>query len=356
MKTTRFRGKEVVVSQFRSFTRVWVGGLAVAVGFSLVRPAEAKTYTYTINQSQSQINLTAVGTALGGELTIAEQFPDSPTRYMGTLAVQYPGGVFPGGSISFPGGSAAAADVMRGSFNIPRAVSPGVGGGAGTAGANYGLTATADVNYPLPPIPYPDANNPIELGTLQSVQATVALRELVFDVDSASPMGLDATSHFDANGASVSLASGFADIKGALVLHQTNALTAIALYAVLQGLILAYPDYGLSVTLDLLHSNVSVGIGTRVDLSGIGSALSMPNDPNTLGLVAFNPVSQYSTLTLPIAIDLPDFGLPVSILDLNMHLDGKLVATATLPEPSTLAVFSLSALALVRRYRRRPGR
>lgn len=326
-------------------------GLIVVVGFAAV-PFEAKAYTYTINKSQSYLNLTASGSALGGALIVTEQFPDPPTPYFGTEAVTFPGGVFPGGSINFPGGSAATADVMRGGIlNLPRQVAPAVGGGAGTAPANYGLIFTAEANYVIPPIPYPDPNNPINVGKLTGFEVTLALRDLVLDIDSPSPMGLSGTSQFDATGTSISLVSGFADIKGSLVLDQDNLLTTLAVYAVLQGLVAAYPDYGLSVGVNLLNSSVSVGIGTRVDLSGISDFLGMPNTTTTLGQLTFNPVTQYSTLTLPITLDLPDFGLPPEILDLNLRLDGRFVATATLPEPTTLVLLGLPIVGLLRRRR-----
>jgi len=313
---------------------------------------EARTFTYTITKSQSQLNLTATGTVFGGTLTVSEQFPDPPTPYLGSLRVTYPGGVFPGGSIHFPGGSAAEADVMRGGLlNLPRQVAPGVGGGGGTAPANYGLTMTAPVGYEIPPIPYPDPNNPINIGTLQSVQITMALRDLVLDVNSDSPMGLDATSKFDATGTTVGVVSGFADINTALVLHQQNLTSYLVNLAILVGLQLAYPDLGLTVTGNILQLNINVGFGTRVDLSTMSDFLSMPNTTTLLGQVAFNPVSQFSTLTLPISLNLPDFGLPTWILDLNLHLDGQLVATATLPEPTTLVLLGLPLAGVLRRRR-----
>ncbi len=333
-----------------SWTRIRAVGLVAVVSLALVGPAEVLGYPYTIVKSQSQLNLTATGTAFGGALTVTEQFPDPPTPYTGSLNVQYPDGVFPGGSIAFPGESAASADVMRGGlFNTPRQVAPAVGGGAGTAPANYGLTFVAPVEYVLPPIPYPDANNPISLGTLQSITVKLALRDLVLDVDSISPMALDSSSQFDATGTTIGITSGYADINGAAVLHQTNPLTALALYAVLQGLVASQPSLGLSVSLDLLNSNVNLGIGTRVDLSTVPDFLSIGNTTTTLGTVAFNPVSQYSTLTLPITLDLPDFGLPTAILDLDMRLNGQLVATATLPEPTTLMLVGLPLAGLLRR-------
>jgi hypothetical protein len=340
-------------SCFSPGARVLAANVVLVIAFG--RAAQAKPYTYTINQSQSQINLTATGSILGGVLDIAEQFPDSPTRYMGTLAVEYPGGVFPGGSIYFPGGSSATADVMRGLFSIPRQVSPNVDGGAGTAPANYGVTMTAPIGIEIPPIPYPDPNNPISLGTLQSVQIDMALRNVVLDVDySNTPIAIDGSSNFDATGNLVSgvnlgLTSGFADLNGSLVLHQDNLLAWGVALAALEGLALALPDLGLTVDGDLLHLNVNIGLGTRIDLSAIPDFLSLPNGATTPGHIAFNPVSQFSTLTLPIALELPDFGIPPEILDLNLRLDGQLVATATLPEPSTLMVFGLSAFGLLRR-------
>ncbi|MBN1347346.1 MAG: hypothetical protein JXQ73_31945 [Phycisphaerae bacterium] len=310
-------------------------GIRFAIACLLAVPAMGQTtYTYTIQKSGSQINLTASGSFLGGVLDVEEQQTNPVTKYDGSLLAQFPDGPFPGGSISFPGGSTAVGDVMRGLFSIPYPISPAIGGGAGTDPANYGIRLTAEVGLEIPPIPFPDPNTPLELGTFQSVQIDIALRDMVFDVSSSPPpIGIDGSSQFDASGellqgVQVGLASGFADINGALVLKQDNILSWGAALLALQGVVALVPDLGLSVEGHLLSLTIDIGIGTRIDLSAIPDVLMLPNGTLEPGLVDFNPVSKKVTLTLPVSIVLPELGIPTEIFDLDLNLDGQLVATA----------------------------
>lgn len=310
-------------------------GIRFAIVCLLAAPVMGQTtYTYTIQKNQSQINLTAAGSFLSGVLDVAEQYENPVTKYDGSLLAQLPEGPFPGGTISFPGGSTATADVMRGLFNIPYPISPAIGGGAGTDPANYGIRLTAPVGLEIPPIPYPDPNNPLDLGTFEAVEIDIALRDMVFDVTSfPPPIGIDGSSQFDASGAllqgvQVGLFSGFADISGVMVLKQDNIITwGIALVA-LQGLVALVPDLGLTVEGHLLSLTIDIGIGTRIDLSGLPGILTLPNGTLDPGLVQFNSVTKKVTLTLPVSIVLPDLGIPPEIFDLDLNLDGQLVATA----------------------------
>jgi hypothetical protein len=310
-------------------------GIYLGIVCLLAAPAAGQTtYTYAIQKSGSQINLTASGSFLGGALEVAEQQENPATKYDGSLLAQLPEGPLPGGTISFPGGSAAAADVMRGLFNIPYQISPAIGGGAGTDPANYGIRLTAPIGLEIPPIPYPDPNNPLQLGTFEAVEIDVALREMVFDVTSwPPPIAIDGSSQFDASGAllqgvQVGLASGFADISGVLVLKQDNLLSWGAALLALQGVVALVPDLGLTVEGHLLDLSIDIGIGTRIDLSQLPDILTLPNGASDPGLVQFNATTRKVTLTLPVSIVLPDLGIPPEIFDLNLNLDGQLVATA----------------------------
>lgn len=333
--------------------------LAVAAVLVVGGQLEAAPYTYTIDKSQSQINLTATGNAFGGALTIEEQHASTPTKYEGSLVVEYPAGPLPGGSIAFPGGSAAAADVMRGLFSIPKAVSPAEGGGAGKDPANYGLTLTLPIAWDIPPIPFPNnIGGEIDLGVLESVEIDVAMRDMVFDVTSPAlaPIDIDSSSEFDATGdlltgVHLGLSSGYLDVNGALVLQQENLLTYFVSLAALEAIELLLPDLGLEVSGSLLALEIEIGIGSRLDLAGIPDLLTVANGPTDPGLVEFDPVTQDSTLTLPVSLDLPDLDFGLGLWDLDMNLDGQLVATATLPEPSAMSLLALSGLALLRRRR-----
>lgn len=313
------------------------GVLVACLAMALAAPAMGEgTHTYTIDIDESQISLTAAGSVLGGVLDVSEQEEGPITAYDGSLLVQFPNGPGPGGSISFPGGSTATADVMYGYVWIwpyPHQISPAIGGGAGTDPANYGVTMTAEVGIEIPPIPYPDPNNPLELGTFEAVQIDVALRDMVFDINSWPPaIDIDGSSQFDASGeiaagVQLGLSSGFADISGAMVLKQDNIITwGIALVA-LNAVVALVPDLGLTVEGHILDQTIDIGIGTRIDLSAIPDILTLPNGALDPGLVDFDPVSQTCTLTLPVSLVLPDLGIPPEIFDLDLNLDGQLVGT-----------------------------
>lgn len=328
-------------------------GMLVAV--AMAAPAVAAPYTYNIIQNQSQLNLTAAGSVLGGVINVEEQFENAPTRYNGTVVADFPAGPGPGGSITFPGGSAAAADTLRGLFNIQLGVSPGIGGGGGSDPANYGLILNAPIDIDLPAIPLPDPIGEIDLGVIDSVQIDIALREVTWDITTAlleTEKAIDASGEFDASGGigsgiQLGLASGFIDLSGSLVFRQDNVGSYLATLAALNALVLAVPDLGLSVDGNpdgnIFTTEVGLGIGTRLDLSGIPDILTLPNGATDPGSVSYNPVTGASTLELPVDITLPDLGIPADLLDLDLNFSGQLVATAFVPEPSsmTLAFFGM---------------
>lgn len=327
-----------------------VGILAVVVAVATTVPAIAGPYTYNIIQSQSQLNLTADGSVLGGVLNVEEQHANTPTRYMGTMVADFPAGPGPGGSITFPGGSAAAADTLRGLFNIQLGVSPGIGGGGGSDPANYGLILNAPIDIDLPSIPLPDPIGEIDLGVLDSVQMDIALREVTWDITMAfleTEKGIDANGEFDASGGigsgvQLGLASGFLDLSGSLIFRQDNIGSYVATLAALNALVLAVPDLGLSVDGNpdgnIFTTEVGLGIGTRLDLGAIPDILTLPNGATDPGSVSYNPVTGASTLELPVDITLPDLGIPADLLDLDLNFSGQLVATAIVPEPSSMTL------------------
>ncbi len=337
--------------------------LALAAAALLAMPARAAN-TYNITQNQSQLNLTAGGSILGSTLTVTEQQANAITRYNGTLAVGFSNdalGPVPGSAINFPGGSAASAVNPTGFLNIPLQYSPNVNGAAGTAAANYGVNINAPIGIEIPSftIPIEGVDITLSLGSLQSFNMSLAIRDLDLDVTgNGTPIGAGGV--FDANATSISIATGFADLNGALVFDQANFVDTLAVAAALNLLAGAVPDLGLTVSTNLINSTVSLGIGTRIDLATLGG-VSLPNTAAADGTVSPGSLITQSTLVLPVEIALPsleEIGLPTEILDLQLSLAGQLRATGFItevPEPSSLVLGALAAsgLAVVIRRRRR---
>ncbi|MBX7165217.1 MAG: PEP-CTERM sorting domain-containing protein [Pirellulales bacterium] len=326
-------------------------GAALLLGLGSIAQA---SHVYTITQSQSQLNLTVAGTVLGGALNVTEQQANAITRYNGTIVADFPGGPGATGSISFPGGSAAAAVNPTGLFSIPLQYSPNVNGGAGTAAANYGVNLNAPIGIALPPIDIPNVGT-LNLGTLQSVNMALAVRNLVLDVDSTGALDISLAHTFDASGVSLSVNSGFTDLNGSLVFQQADLISHLAAVVALNALDLAFPDLNLTVSSNILQRTVSLGLGTRFDLTGAG-ALALPNTPATSGSVSYALPSGSSTLIIPVQATLPslaDLGIPEDILDLDLSLSGQLRATAIVPEPSTIVLAISGAVGLVLLARRR---
>lgn len=304
---------------------------ATAVAVLITAPANAATTAYTITSSLSQLNLSVSGTAFGGSLTVTEQNPSAVTKYNGTLVADYNGVPRPGYNISFPGGSAAAAINPTGLFKIPYQYQPKANGVSGSEPANYGVNLSTSVGIVVPPIDLGDFV--LDLGTLQSVDIKMAIRDLVLDVNSTSgtPIGTGGT--FAPSATTLGITSGYSDINGALVFKQTDLLSWGAAAVALNALVATVPELGLSVTTNILQLTVSLGIGTRLDLVDLGGT-SLANAATTDGTVSLSVPSMSSTLTLPVDIALPgleELGIPPEILDLQLGLAGQLRGTGTVP-------------------------
>ncbi len=341
-------------------------------GFLATPAIAVGPFTYDIDQDQSQLDLTANGEIFGGAVILEEQFTDAfPTSYSGTIEATFPSGPGPGGSISFPGGSSAAANLLQVPGIFPflppnnAQVTPGIGGTGGTAPANYGLTFSAPVNIELPAIPLPpDILGGIELnlGTISSIDINLALRDVVWDINSNLPPGgmpIDGSSQFDPIGnVGLTLSSGFADVNAALVLTQTggdpltNFVAAGAVSLALNSLVAAVPELGLTVSGPaFLSPDVFVGFGTRLDLT---PGLLLPNGATDLATVTYDPLDGSSTLTLPVDLSLPDLGIP-GIVDIDLGFSGQLVAAGvvTVPEPASGSLFLFVSVGFINAQVRR---
>lgn len=340
--------------------------IPVAVAVCVAGPTYGQ-FEYTIDQNQSQLNLTASGDVFGGALEVSEQHPNSPTRYDGTINASFPNTPRPGGSIRFQGGGSANGQTLRGGFfNSELDVTPGIGGSGNGDPANYGIDFSLPLNNPiaLPDIPLPAELGGItlSLGELSSVQLSLALRDVAWDIVHNVPGGksaLDASGQFDASqGIQLGLVGGFADINGALVLTQENLIAAGLLELGLNTLAGALPDLGLTVSRpNIFSSDVLIGIGTRIDLGGLAGNLLLPNGATDPATLTFDELTGASTLTLPVDISLQDFGLPPELIDLELGFSGQFVATSTVavPEPaSTIWLLAMSVgIAGVRSRRHR---
>lgn len=105
---------------------------------------------------------------------------------------------------------------------------------------------------------------------------------------------------------------------------------------------------------NFFSSEVLVGIGTRLDLSGIPNILTLPNGASDPGTLTYDALTGASTLTLPIEITLPELGIPEEILDLDLGFSGQLVAsgTVTIPEPTGISLLACAAVGMLSLRRR----
>ena len=314
---------------------------AAALSFSALLIAlaasPAHALYYTITPAQSAVALVVDVDFLGGALTAQEQFA-------GSLSTQYDGTIRAGNvgqqALQFPSGGAAVARNQLGLFNIPRQLSPGVGG-TGTAAGNYGVTLTAPIGIELPPIDIPDLGT-LNLGTLQSVDVDIALRNVVLDAVSGGQISVLGGA-FDASGIDV-LFSGHADLNIAAVLRAPDLTTYFVNLLALGTLAASFPELGISVSGSILTRDISVGFGTRLSFDD----LAVPNLSATDG--SFTRVGDDYILVLPLLAELAPTVIP-GVLDLRLGFEGQLRGVAAVPEPATAAFLALGLAGLAGRRR-----
>ena len=187
--------------------------LTLALGLAVAIAGDGSATTLTLQPNASSLTLVADVSIFGQALASSAQCTGClTTKYDGTLQATNLGLA----SVRYDGGGAADARQQVGLFSIPRQMAPGVGGAAGTAPADYGVTFSAPVGAPIPPIDIPNLGT-LNLGTLQSVDVKLAARDLVLDVTSTSFIPVTSGT-YDATQTTV-LLSGNLDVSTALVLR-----------------------------------------------------------------------------------------------------------------------------------------
>jgi hypothetical protein len=147
----------------------WIRGfhflvILLFLGSHDFQPISAAPVVFTVNSAQSQV--TIAGTVVGGALS-AQGAGSLTTSYSGSINAN-----LTGSTIQFTGGSSINAKT-NGVWQ------PAVGGGSGSAAADYGAKATITVNVGIP----------------ISVTANAALRNVVFDL--TSPVLVTTDGSFD---------------------------------------------------------------------------------------------------------------------------------------------------------------
>jgi hypothetical protein len=179
------------------------------------------------SSQQSRLQLAVTASLAGAPLTSAPQFVPGGLNGVGSLSALYNATSGNGSrlaadvtqqSIQFLDSGSAIARNAVGSFGANLSIAPGLAGASGTAPASYGVSLSSPQNIAIPPIDLTPIGVPLtlNLGTLSSIDAKMALRNVVVDVTSASPIPLSPCSavpsqSFDASALQVSLA-GTADV------------------------------------------------------------------------------------------------------------------------------------------------
>lgn len=323
--------------------------------------------SFALTSSQSTITLNVKNANIfGTPVSVVEQATGSLTsKYNGTLATD-----INGSGISFPGGSTASANTLKGLFNIEVPLAPGVGGSGASAPADYGVQLNAPIGITIPPIDLSFLGlGTLNLGTFKSAVLNTALRDVSLDVLSSGYIprsGVPNNTVFDSTQVALSM-SGNADVALGAVLHEDNLGVYLIDLVGLQGLaslINAQVPNLLTVTGNIFTNDITISLGTRLPFSGV----QVPNLDASLGkltTIAGNKLQ----LTVPVNFDaIPDLsslgafsGFLGDLLNLNLSLSGQLVGTVSrtglmIPEPASVVTFGIGVLALagfaLRRYRR----
>jgi hypothetical protein len=351
-----------------------IAAAMVLAGGGALMAAQATPLEFTlVNPSttlQSRLELTATANLAGGQLTSAPQFAPGGLNGAGSQSTLYNATGGNGSrlaadvtqqSILFQDSGGAIARNATGSFGTNLAIAPGVAGASGTAPASYGVTFSSPQNIEIPPIDLEPIGIPLvlNLGTLTSIDAKVALRGVVVDVTSTGAIPLSAYSAtpnqtFDASALQVSL-SGTADVLLGATARQANFVDYLAAGLALTTLQAALAEQGVTLTI------VNNGFLQLSYTIGFGLSTPLPEAPLANLDASFGTLAQVGSnlrLTVPVSFAVAP-ATPIDFLfSAEYGLSGTLIGqvpfvVVEVPEPGTWALMGLGVLALGWRARRR---
>ena len=319
--------------------------LATPLTFTVVNPSSSL---------QSRLDLVVTANLFGGAATTSAQFPSGGLNGAGSLSTLYRDTattdskivteVTPS-AIHFPGGSTAVANNTRGLLGEFQ-LNPAVGGAAGTAPGDYGARISAPVNQPIPPIDI-GGGVMLNLGTLQSVDVNVVLRDVVLSLATGGPISVSPLATlpqtFSSNLINVGI-TGNTDINVSAVLKAPDVVSYFINLVALQALATQLAPQGITVSVvgNFLQQTISVGTGFTSTLP----PQLLTNDDATLGTleqIGVGPGAKYR-LTTPIKFDVAaTIPTPLDTLIMaNFGLSGKLIgetpAVPIVPEPGALGL------------------
>jgi hypothetical protein len=357
-------------SRGRLFFSTALAAVCLLAGGGIANATPLNFTLFNVNSSnQSRLDLVATAALAGGELTSNPQVAPGGFNGLGSQSTLYNdtgnGSMLATNvsqqSISFQNTHGAIARNAVGTFGNNLAIAPGVGGVGGTAPADYGVVFSSPQDIIIPPIDLTPLGltGTLNLGTLTSIDAKVALRDVVIDVVSGSvPLSPNGTypQTFDASLLQIGI-TGTADILLGATVKQGGLLDYFAAGIALTALQSTLSGQGIDLT---IQNN---GLGQLSYTIGFGLTTPLPttlatNDEATLGTLEH--IGGNLRLTVPVNFDIVPT-TPVDILfTAEYGLSGKLIGqtpfvVVEVPEPSTLlmGVLGVAALGLVAARRRR---
>ncbi len=307
------------------------------------------------SSNQSRLEMVATAQLSGSDLTSVPQYAPGGLNGAGSLSTLYNDTAANDSnlkadvtqcSIGFSGGSTAVASNARGLLS-DLAMSPNVGGTSGTAPANYGVKFTSPQSTPIPPIDLTPLgiNATLNLGTITSLDWTIAFRSAVIDITSAElPLAPGATypQSFDSSQLNVNVAGTADSLFGATVkqasftdyLATGIALTTLQSTLAAQGINLTIVNNG------FLQQSYAIGFGTTTPLPPTSTA----NADASMGMLEH--IGANLRLTVPVKFDIVPSSLPApfdTLLTAHFGLSGTLIGqtpyvSVAVPEPSTMAL------------------